>query len=265
MDGFVLLNWVMWLAPAVVPIAAMILAFVLWLRLLAVSAWLRKVGEERLALYAEVAIAQFGWVGAIVVSQWVDEKISGDPFDDFLVGIWFLSETSGTILVLGAVALYALNIAIAVASGWVSDYFGEKPTPFATLIRPRTVGERFAWVTVVSPSAGFTEEFLFRGVLLSVLLELSGDPVIAVALSSLLFGLGHAPYGLVWTIGTTVFGVVSAISVLWFESLWPAIFAHTFYDMTVYYIFYGDEAIDETGEARAPARQRLLRLVAPFR
>jgi membrane protease YdiL (CAAX protease family) len=43
-------------------------------------------------------------------------------------------------------------------------------------------------------TAGFTEEFFFRGVLLTRLIALFGSKVWAIVVSSLLFGLYHLPY-----------------------------------------------------------------------
>lgn len=254
--AYQVLTWVLRLVPAVVPVAVALLTIIIWLSVTGfIARRIAAAGHARHSLYANISLGQFGFIVAIVLANWVGEKLSGDPLERFLANIWLISDIG-----IGEVAGYSLLLcfaffAIALLSGSVSAYFGEKATPFALALRPRTVSERFAWVMAVSPSAGFCEEVLYRGIFLWVVLDISHDPIIAVAITSFLFGLGHTPYGLTWTIGSSLFGVIAAISVLWCESLWPAIVAHTFYDMTVYYIFYDDTAGGELDdEMIVPAR-----------
>jgi membrane protease YdiL (CAAX protease family) len=57
-------------------------------------------------------------------------------------------------------------------------------------LRPHTAAELALWV-VVSLSAGICEEFVFRGYLLRQLLRWSGSLVVAVGVSTLLFGCLH--------------------------------------------------------------------------
>jgi membrane protease YdiL (CAAX protease family) len=258
------LTAVLRVMPAIVPVAAMALALIVWLRLLRFGRWLRESGRERYALYADFVVTNAGILGALFVSVWTAEKLGGAPVADMLADLRLTGGAQTNALAGATIALLASYFALAATSERISAWLGERESPFAAAMRPKTVGERFVWVSVMSPAAGFCEEVIFRGVLLSVAFTLGADAVIAVALTSLAFGLGHAVYGLTWTIGTTLLGAVSAVSVLACDSLWPAIVAHTLYDMTVYYVFDTArlEGMPDDG-VHAPART--LRGLTPLR
>lgn len=258
------LTAVLRVVPAVAPVAAMALALVLSLRLLTLGQWLRERGHERYALYADFVITNAGILSALFVSAWTAEQLGGAPVSALLADLRLTGGAEMNVLTGATIALLAAYFALAAMSERVSAWLGEHESPFAAALRPKTVGERFVWVSIMSPAAGFSEEVIFRGVLLSIAFTFGADAVIAVALTSLAFGLGHAAYGLTWTIGTTLIGVVSAVSVLVCDSLWPAIVAHTLYDMTVYYVF--DTArLEETPEGGVHAPARTLRGLTPLR
>jgi membrane protease YdiL (CAAX protease family) len=97
-------------------------------------------------------------------------------------------------------------------------------------------------------TAGFTEEFFFRGVLQNALTRVIKSNVAAILLASIVFGLYHLPYAylhpnwpshgdLAWAfrsamgqgmIGGIIFG---SIYVLAKRNLWATIFAHTFINL----------------------------------
>ena len=76
-------------------------------------------------------------------------------------------------------------------------------------------------------AAPITEELLYRGVGLSLLLERTAAPV-AVGVTALLFGLGH---GLVLSLAAFVwFGIVVALVRLRTDSIYPAIVVHCMFN-----------------------------------
>ena len=78
----------------------------------------------------------------------------------------------------------------------------------------------FLAVVVVAP---VTEELLYRGVGLSLLLARAGPPV-AIGVTALLFGLGH---GLLLSLAAFVwFGIVIAVVRLRTDSIYPAFLVH---------------------------------------
>ncbi len=264
-SGLDVLTWVLRVMPAIVPVAAMLLAIHLWFRLLIIGRMLRARGEERLGLYSDFVVSSFGLVGAFFVLGWADWRLGGDtPPSQVMWKLRLTTYTESDVLIGVSALLLLTYFAIALISSSISAYLGEKESPYAVALRPRTTVERFVWVTAMSPTAGFCEEIIFRGVLLTLIAGLTDDVVIAVWISSFLFALGHAVYGVTWMVGTMVLGIASAIAVVWSGSLWPAIIAHTIYDMTVYYVFEGSVP-EPTQPVPEPARfKRFLRSLPPM-
>jgi len=101
--------------------------------------------------------------------------------------------------------------------------------PHAERLAPRTASELGLWVAT-SLSAGFCEEFIFRGYLIWVFqwwLGLWG----AAALSVVVFALAHAYQGVKGILSTGIVGVLLTLVVLIFGSLWPAIVLHALIDI----------------------------------
>jgi membrane protease YdiL (CAAX protease family) len=84
-----------------------------------------------------------------------------------------------------------------------------------------------------SLSAGFCEEFLYRGFLFSVLAAAGAGKASRLVIASIAFGLAHCywgPWGMAWT---TMLGFTFALVVLWRGNVWPAILAHTLLDLCI--------------------------------
>lgn len=102
-------------------------------------------------------------------------------------------------------------------------------TPNVERLVPRTVSELCLWVAV-SLSAGFCEEFIFRGYLIWVFQSLLGLWG-AAALSLVVFALAHAYLGVKGILSTGILGGLFTLVVLIFGSLWPAIALHALVDI----------------------------------
>jgi len=83
---------------------------------------------------------------------------------------------------------------------------------------------------MVSITAGVCEEILYRGLLFAALITLTGTWP-AVAISSLIFGLGHAYQGICGIVKTGSVGLVLALLTVFSGSLFIAIALHTVVDM----------------------------------
>lgn len=79
--------------------------------------------------------------------------------------------------------------------------------------------------------APFTEELVFRGLLLRLLTKKHG-PAVAVLMSSLLFALFH--FSQSDYVGTFVFGVIVAMLYLRTGSLWVPVITHSAYNLFAY-------------------------------
>lgn len=83
-----------------------------------------------------------------------------------------------------------------------------------------------------SVTAGFVEELLFRGYLLSRMELVFKSPVIAIFLSSILFGLMHFGYGTVYQlVGPFIIGLGFAFYYWQFRNIKVVIFCHCIWDI----------------------------------
>jgi membrane protease YdiL (CAAX protease family) len=86
------------------------------------------------------------------------------------------------------------------------------------------------WFGAVSLTAGFCEEFLYRGYFLWAMSPWLGWWG-AAALSLAIFAMGHAYQGWSGVIRTAVVGALFTLTVAVFGSLWPAIVLHAMVDL----------------------------------
>ncbi len=97
-------------------------------------------------------------------------------------------------------------------------------------LAPRTRTENRLF-DMVSITAGVCEEILYRGLLLATLVSLVGTWP-AAAISSLIFGLGHAYQGISGIVKTGLVGLVLALLTVSSGSLFIAIVLHAVIDLT---------------------------------
>lgn len=124
--------------------------------------------------------------------------------------------------------------AVAVAAGlatlavgrFVSRAFGVRETALVHTILPADARERIGFV-LASAAAGVGEEVAYRGFLLAVLTATTDSLLLAVALSSIAFGLLHAYQGTIGMVRTTAIGIAFAGVVIASGSLWPVVVGHT--------------------------------------
>ncbi len=84
-----------------------------------------------------------------------------------------------------------------------------------------------------SLSAGFCEEFLFRGFVMLMVLRAGGGPKYQVLWSALSFGLAHIMWGPVGMLFTVALGASFGLVTLWKGNVWAAVTAHTFLNLCI--------------------------------
>ena len=101
------------------------------------------------------------------------------------------------------------------------------------LLIPTDPTGRVVWV-LVSFTAGYCEEVLFRGYLMTRLRLVFNMKswVLPVILSGLAFGACHAYQGWPGFIVLTVYGIMFAVLYVRTKSLWPCVIAHFFQDFS---------------------------------
>ena len=83
---------------------------------------------------------------------------------------------------------------------------------------------------IISVTAGFCEEIIWRGYALKYLTKIHNSPVIALIISSIFFGLFHWGYGLYGIVSTAIIGLIFGIIVLWRKNLLAVILIHFLVD-----------------------------------
>lgn len=100
----------------------------------------------------------------------------------------------------------------------------------------------FQWFVFLSITAGICEELIFRGYLIWYF-ETLGGTIIAVGISSILFGAAHSYQGFNGIIRSGIIGFVLALLVVWTDSLLIPIFIHVagdIYNGLVGWLGFGD-------------------------
>ncbi|MHB8484271.1 MAG: CPBP family intramembrane glutamic endopeptidase [Candidatus Acidiferrales bacterium] len=98
-----------------------------------------------------------------------------------------------------------------------------------TKLLPHDGVEMIGWV-LISVSAGFCEEYVFRGYLQEQMRLLTGNVWIAVALQAIVFGFGHGYQGGALMAIIVVYGLLIGATAAWRKSLRPVMMAHGFTD-----------------------------------
>ena len=150
-------------------------------------------------------------------------------------GSWLgLAPRSAAGLGAGLLVAAALGIGLALVRARARrdpdalDRYLEK-LPAIERMLPHTLGERNAFYAV-SITAGICEELLYRGYALWYLTHWMGI-VPAVAVSSLVFGIGHAYQGIKGMIATALVGLFMALVYLATRSLWTSMALHALIDL----------------------------------
>jgi len=91
--------------------------------------------------------------------------------------------------------------------------------------------------------AGFGEEVLYRGYLMTRMAQFMGETrtawFIALIAQSILFGIAHAYQGPPGIVGTAIIGFfMGAGTLIWGRNLWPAIIAHALIDTLGFTLLY---------------------------
>lgn len=124
-----------------------------------------------------------------------------------------------------------IGLAAPIVGGWLTQWLAQGH-PVTQNIRQLGESTPLAWriplVLLVVSLGPLVEELLFRGVLLSALLQRWGR-IAAIGLSSLAFALAHLP-GLGWKIYALPALLLLALALAWLRlrsgSIWPSVVGH---------------------------------------
>jgi len=97
-------------------------------------------------------------------------------------------------------------------------------------LRPSNLSESLWILLAVSPTAGFCEEFLYRGFLISRLAPLLSSWNLAAILSAAAFGAAHLYQGWAGALRAALIALILSLPVIYYGSLIPSIIAHALID-----------------------------------
>lgn len=137
------------------------------------------------------------------------------------LAFWFASS-----IVLGAVAVLLKYAHVAL------------PQSTLAALAPQNAAELLLFL-LLSLSAGFCEELLFRGYFEKQFGSLTGGRIwVSMAASALLFGCAHLYEGLAGVIAITIFGLMFSLLALERRSLRPGMMAHAWHDALSGFLLY---------------------------
>lgn len=123
-------------------------------------------------------------------------------------------------------------------SKWLEDFYQEIMFAFEKMLHYKVAG--FITVCILAP---VFEEILFRGILLRGLLQNGTSPIIAIILSSFLFGLAHLnPWQF---LGAGFLGAIFGFVYYRTKSLWLVMFLHALNNMISFVMMIKYETMDQ--------------------
>lgn len=174
-------------------------------------------------VYLAVMACEWALVGYI----WIGGRRQGAvPLRDLIGGRW--SGMNAVLRDLGvAVAFWIVWTLMAIAVNALVGPSHSKPLAFMS---PSGAAEITLWV-MMSLTAGFCEELVYRGYLQRQALALSGSAALAVLFQAVIFGAGHWYQGVKMVVVITVLGTLFGNLAHWRKSLRPGMISHAWSDI----------------------------------
>lgn len=197
----------------------------------------RDNGQERMGLYLAGILQSWAVLGVFFAYTYIARVVLGEQqWSATLFELGLTSPISPEQMTFWTAALLLTWAGIAWFFTVMQRFLGFRPTRLRLLMQPRTARETAAWSLLVAPTAGICEEIFFRGYMVSWLMKDGGESG-AIVVSSVVFGLLHLSQGVTGLLATGLMGATAAHMFVTTGSIWPAIVAHTFYNMAVPFLF----------------------------
>lgn len=163
---------------------------------------------------------------------WIGLRISGTRLRELIGGRWPNAEAFFIDVLIAA----GFWVAAAIILGGLGYLLGLAKGPqaadakrLAQMLAPQSGIGLVIWI-LLSCTAGFVEEILFRGYLQRQIAVLSGNAYVGLILSAMIFGGGHGYEGTRRMVLIAVFGAMFGILAHVTKSLRPAMMAHAWHD-----------------------------------
>ncbi len=178
-----------------------------------------KVTLYALMILLELALVSYVWFLGV--------KPAGGSFRSLIGGKW---DTFADVLRdVGAAFLFWLVVIVMLVSLRFSMGKSPETAKAVFMLAPGSFPEMIVWV-ILAATAGFCEEFIFRGYLQKQFHTITGSEAAAVAMQAVCFGIAHSYQGVKSMITITVYGALFGILALYRKSLRPGMIQHAMQD-----------------------------------
>ena len=185
-------------------------------------------GRSHILLYSFQIVWEFILLGVV----WVGARLANLKFKDLIGGRWVSFETFLIDLVI-AVVFWVVSIGVLAGLGYLVGLADasrvDEAKRLLQAIGPRSPKELLFWV-LLSSSAGFCEEIIFRGYLQRQFAALLGNVWIGMLISAGIFGLSHGYQGSRRMLLIAVYGALFGALAIFRKSLRPGMMAHAWHD-----------------------------------
>ena len=183
------------------------------------------LGHLQMAYYDKLFYSRFLYWGMVVVLLFYALRVEHQP-----LLLWREENNTIGFFLLSALVLYVLSITASIVSA-IPVLFGERENYAVMKKVIAAITGHQAMIFFIALTAGVTEEIIFRGYVLTRLLQWFKNNVAAVIVSSLLFAALHYKYGsLRELIFTFLIGVLFSVYYIKYRNIKAIIVTHFLID-----------------------------------
>jgi membrane protease YdiL (CAAX protease family) len=177
--------------------------------------------SRQLSSYVTVTAAEW----SLVVLIWLALHQRGLRLGSLIGGRW--DSPKSLFKDVGLAVAYLAIVGVPIS--WLGDRLGPSSKQTDVNLIPTTPLDLIGWV-VVSVTAGFCEEYFFRGYLTAQFAAWTRSRWFAIIAQAIFFGLCHAYYGVTNMGAVTLLGFALGLLAYWRKSLRPGMLAHGLVD-----------------------------------
>lgn len=176
-----------------------------------------------------VPVLAFEWF--LVLFIWLGIRKRGESLRSLIGGNW--AHWRKLVLDIGlGLAMWPLMLIVGMG---LSRILGPGHAQSTSVLLPQRPAEMVLWVAI-SMTAGFVEEFVYRGYLQTQFVRWGLAPLAAVIAQALIFGLGHSYEGFNAVLVIAVYALMFGALAWWRRSLRPGILGHAWFDFAVVFL-----------------------------
>jgi membrane protease YdiL (CAAX protease family) len=154
-------------------------------------------------------------------------KPAGGSFWALIGGKW--NTFADVLRDIGVAFLFWLVVIVMLVGLQLSIGKSPQTSKSAFMLAPGDVPEIIVWL-ILATTAGFCEEFVFRGYLQKQFRAITGSDAAAVTMQAVCFGIAHSYQGVKSIVTITVYGALFGILAIYRHSLRPGMIQHAMQD-----------------------------------